>query len=178
MPMCGAMPAERDQPRGGRRNYLIFRLAFYVLAGALVAALLVARHHADEDASSLHEVRSETSEDGALVLKFDDHGVLRSWDVTLAGTCYGGGLDGVRWHPADSGAPARVVRRDDVLDAVEVRRHRDPVAGPSTIRVALHARVTNDLAAGSFRYVKRRTRGPRNTRRCSSLPIRFFVPLD
>jgi hypothetical protein len=38
MPMCVAMPAERDQPRDrrGQRNYLVFRLAFYVQAGALV----------------------------------------------------------------------------------------------------------------------------------------------
>ena len=160
-----------------RRAQVIFRLLFYVGAGALIAVLLLVRPDADadEDPSALREVHGETSDHEELVLKFDDAGVLRSWDVTLAGTCYGGGVDGIRWHPADNGAPARVVRRGDVIEAVEVRHNRDPVAGRSTIRVELRARVTADRVTGSFRYWKRRARGPRDERVCSSLPIDFSV---
>jgi hypothetical protein len=165
-----------NQPK--RRAPVILRLVMYVGAGALIAALLLGRPDADadEDGSSLREVLSETSDHGDLVLKFDDDGVLRSWDVKLDGTCYGGGVDGVRWHPADNGAPARVVRRGDVIEAVEVRHNRDPVAGRITIRVALRARVTADRVTGSFRYWKRRAGGPRSERACSSLPIDFSVP--
>ena len=168
------------EEQSGRRARVIVRLVFYAAAGALIAALLFLRPDADADAdsdgSSLRQVRSETSEHGDLVLKFDDDGVLRSWDVTLDGTCYGGGLDGIRWYPADNGAPARVVRRGDLIEAVEVRHNRDPVGGNSTIRVALRARTTDDRVSGTFRYWKRRARGPRDQRVCSSLPITFSVP--
>jgi hypothetical protein len=156
----------------------VVRIAFYLVAAAVIAGLLLARPSADaDDADSLHEVVGRTSDQQPLVLKFDDAGVLRSWEVTLRGTCDDGRADGIRWHPSDSGAPARVIRREDVVEAVEVRRNETPVAGDSTIRVALRARVTGTRVRGVFRYVKQRTGSGQREPVCSSLPIGFSLSL-
>jgi hypothetical protein len=164
---------------------MILRLVFYVAAAALIAGAFLWRPDAGADTSDpndngsgLREVSGETSEQGELILRFDADDVLRSWDVLLEGTCYGGAgaVDGVRWYPSDNGAPARVVRHGDVVDAVEVR-HSDGAMGRSTLRVRLHARVTADRATGTFHYARRREGGPRDQRVCSSLPIRFSLPV-
>jgi hypothetical protein len=154
------------------------RIVVYLIVGAAIAALLLARHSADaEKADALREVHGATSDGQPLVLRVDAAGVLRSWDVTLGGTCGDGRADGVHWHPSDSGAPARVVRRGDVVEAVEVRRNHDPVAGDTRIRIAMNVRVTGGRAGGTFRYVKRRIGPGSRARVCSSRPIGFSLTL-
>jgi hypothetical protein len=156
-----------------RRRLLLLRLGLYVVLGAVVALVLVSRPH-DDGVSDLRRVVGSTETGQRLVLKLDDDGVLRSWDIWLHGRCFDGSLDALHWWPDDNGAPARFTRRGDVVDAVETGDDALANGTRVPVTVRLHARVTDRRATGTFRY----GRGFAGRPLCWSGPIPFAVALD
>ena len=154
-----------------RRRMLVFRLVLYVVLAGIVTVVLLARPQ--RGMPDLRLVRARTAAGGPLVLKLDDDGVLRSWDVWLRGRCADGTPDPMHWWPDDDGAPARFTRRGDTVDAVETGSSRYDDGTRTTVVLRLHADVTKERATGTFRYSKRSdVEGS-----CGAGPVAFAVRL-
>jgi hypothetical protein len=174
------------EPAGRRRHAVLwFRLVFYPAAAVIVALLLWSgRVTADGGEATapepeLAEVLGETDEYEPIVLKFDDAGVLRSWDVRLEGSCDNGQADDHQWAPSDTGAPARIQRHGDRVEAVErTWLHHIGTSQTDHLEMTLRARVGPDRVTGLLRYTKRVEHDGAVTVLCSSPPVRFSASRD
>ena len=156
---------------------VLARACVVAIAACAVAAVLIARGDGDREDTARAGLRQVTAERGDLVLKLDGRGVLRSWGLTVYGRCDDGTADGMQWLPADDGAPARVVRRGDVVQAVEVRRGVDDDGSRSRVRLELRARMAPREATVRVAYSARRDRPSGRRVYCGTPPQTFRVPL-